>query len=208
MPRTTTHPRQPKQLKDSIKKLTAFHALGQKALKQWHQAAGINAYGVVSQHARKLQCSTSQVFSARLFAETIDDTELQRFVALMKQHGRRVSVCHVRALATVPDKKSRWEYARRLAEENWSVRQLKAEIRKEYPKRGRGGRPVQLAADVTSLLHQMRKMCAGWQRYEKGFALERNALAAAARAELPQPVEQAYKQVLRAVGKLAEALEE
>lgn len=199
---TATAPRASATVQAAIRKLDEFYDQGQKAWELWNAAPGKYARGVVKQHAAQLRWSTSQVFAARRFAETISAAELQKLQQLMRRSGRVISVCHARALVLVPQRKWRWKYAQRLLREKWSVRQLRAEIQRQFPPRGRGGRRFRLPPERTALLAQLQRMCAQFQRYSAGLAAPLAHAEATRLSQLPPSIVQAHEQALAAVAEL------
>lgn len=201
MARTATSPRKI-TANDAVRKLDQFYRQGSQALKRWKEAPGKYARGAVKEQAAKLHCSVSQVFAARRLAERIDSDELKDFRRLMVRHGNAVSVCHLRALATIRTRELRWEYVRRMLDNHWSVRQLRAEIQKEFPRRGRGGRRFQLPPERKALLEQMQRMCAQFTRYSAGLEAPLDKDERTSLSELPKPIVKAHRNVLAAMKQL------
>lgn len=136
----------------------------QERVRSYHRWGKMNMG--VRDLTKKHRLSTSAAYKANQFAKSYTVRELKDFLKLRRESGRPLHWGHIQYLLIVPlDKKAiREELQAKAAEQDWTPKELLAEIRRRIPgERGPGGRPRKHGL-VQSLIGQVNDAAAALKR--------------------------------------------
>jgi len=115
--------------------------------------------------AAYFNCSLDYLYKLAKFAETYSEEEITETAKLVVEHSAHVTYSHLSEIATVDSPKRRRELLDQLLAQRQSVRQLRAVIAAENPKRKLGGgRKPKRFTSLPAALQSMVKVTTGYRK--------------------------------------------
>ncbi len=186
-----------------IAQLKRYYRIGVKAVKQSSNAEGAYARGVIASLAEEEDLPPSTVEKCRQFAQRFEQEDFNELCELRRTDEERIGWGHVTRLITVKNARSRQSLLRKIAENDWSVKQLDAEIHKSgKPKQTRGSTHPK-PKTTKQAHHQIASVCDRWLRWAGDFATEpKEGERGVWLDDMPEEVRKKIKSVERAMKKL------
>ena len=157
----------PSKVKDSLKRVRAFHALGTKSLKGRSGAAKHHEQEI-NREAKELGINPDTLRKARHFADPdrgYSKDELDQLCEACEQAEYAIGTTRIIRLLSIPSKQRRKALQGQAIKRRWSKRDLNREISKKHSPRKLGGRRKQIPTNVSDFLTDLLGKTESWRRW-------------------------------------------
>lgn len=190
----------------AIRKIQAYYADGLARPGETRDRGGRVKYGSLrappESDSKKWASEQQKLRRARAFAATYSPTQLKHLCQLCREHDRTLGLTLIDRLVRVPAE-VREALQERVIAENWSSRQLDAEIyRKWHRWRDGVGRPWKKLRGFAQARYDLYRLCNMWRRWYKAMQAIRSSDHPKPLGKLPETLREAFRETVEQIEEL------